>query len=127
MKRGLTYMEAIDYVGVKRRTFDQRWRPHLVAMPQGACLIFDREDLDRLFAQFKSEVSSPHDGVQTRAPAQNGHRNGWPIVQKGVQAWAEHPRGSTPEKTEPGKLTSGRTAADFASVASSILKKQSAG
>jgi hypothetical protein len=56
MKRGLTYLEAMDYVGVKRRTFDVQWRPHLVAIPQGTSLIFDREDLDRLFDQFKQDT-----------------------------------------------------------------------
>jgi hypothetical protein len=56
MKRGLTYLEAMDYVGVKRRTFDVQWRPHLVAISQGTSLIFDREDLDRLFDQFKQNT-----------------------------------------------------------------------
>ena len=45
MKRGLTYFEAIDYVGVKRRTFDTQWRPHLVAMSQGTSLIFQLMNL----------------------------------------------------------------------------------
>ena len=40
-KRGLTHQEAMEYVGVKRRTFDEVWRPQLVAMRQGACLVFD--------------------------------------------------------------------------------------
>jgi hypothetical protein len=56
MKRGLNYLEAIVYVGVKRRTFDQQWRPHLVAIAQGTSLIFDREDLDRLFERFKQDA-----------------------------------------------------------------------
>ena len=88
MKRGLTYLEAMRYVGVKRRTFDTQWRPHLVALPQGACLIFDRQDLDRLFDQFKSDALS-HPMANPAAAAQNGRRNGRPIVEKGVQQWGE--------------------------------------
>lgn len=65
MKRGLTYLEAIDYVGVKRRTFDLLWRPHLVAIPQGTCLIFDREDLDKLFSQFKQNTGRADTGSVT--------------------------------------------------------------
>ena len=41
MKRGLTYAEALEYTGVKRRTFDEVWRPQLVAMRQGACVVFE--------------------------------------------------------------------------------------
>ncbi|HYE70944.1 MAG TPA: hypothetical protein VD932_05395 [Aquabacterium sp.] len=68
MKRGLTYLEAIDYVGVKRRTFDSQWRPHLVAISQGTCLIFDREDLDRLFNEFKQNA-----GREVAASPAGGH------------------------------------------------------
>ena len=39
-KRGLNHQEAMTYVGVKRRTFDEVWRPQLVAMRQGACVVF---------------------------------------------------------------------------------------
>src|SRR2546430_344099 len=56
MKRGLTCLEAIDYVGVKRRTFDTQWRPNLVAMSQATSLIFDREDLDKLFNESKQNA-----------------------------------------------------------------------
>lgn len=38
MKRGLSYAEAIDYAGVKRRTFDAMWRPRLCALHQGTKL-----------------------------------------------------------------------------------------
>ncbi len=58
MKRGLTYLEAIEYVGVKRRTFDMQWRPHLVAIAQGTSLVFDRADLDRLFDEFKQNAAA---------------------------------------------------------------------
>ncbi len=58
MNRGLTYANAIAYVGVKRRTFDTYWRPRLTALPQGTALIFDRRELDRLFDQFKLQCAA---------------------------------------------------------------------
>ena len=115
MKRGLIYLEALDYVGVKRRTFDTRRRPHLVAMSQGTSLIFDREDLDRLFDQFKDNTTPRPAVPHTGGAAQNGSWNGRPIVEKGVQKWVERQPGSTPEKTEPGRSTNGTAALDFAS------------
>jgi hypothetical protein len=120
MKRGLTYLEAIDYVGVKRRTFDIRWRPHLAAMAQGTSLIFDREDLDKLFDRFKAISADGSEGAARGSTAQNSGRNGRPIVEKGVKEWAERQPGSTPEKTEPGRSTSGIAALDFASAASRV-------
>jgi len=75
MKRGLTYLEAIDYVGVKRRTFDTQWRPHLVAMSQGTSLIFDREDLDKLFDQFKDNSTPRPKEASSDGTAQNGRRS----------------------------------------------------
>lgn len=36
MKRGYSYAEAIEYSGVKRRTFDELWRPRLQPMRMGA-------------------------------------------------------------------------------------------
>jgi hypothetical protein len=131
-KRGLSYAEAIHYVGVKRRTFDLKWRPRLVALNQGTCVIFDREELDRLFEQFKLE--SEGEGISpclvsaTRQErAQNRPWNGRPIVTKGVQKWAEKQGAFTPERTELGKSTAGGRAPDFASVASSVLKKRNSG
>jgi hypothetical protein len=83
-KRGFSYAEAIAYVGVGRRTFDERWRPHLVAIPQGSYLIFDRGDLDRLFDEFKrqaageDQAANDADGPQ----AQNAPRNGRPTTER---------------------------------------------
>lgn len=56
-KRGLTYAEALAYVGVKRRTFDEAWRPRLIAIRQGSCVIFDKRDLDQLFDEFKARAA----------------------------------------------------------------------
>ena len=85
-KRGLNRQEAMAYVGVKRRTFDEVWRPQLVAMRQGACMVFDRQDLDQLFDKFKQEAAgcahtvaswlptlARADRAQRRHPARGGH------------------------------------------------------
>lgn len=127
--RGLTYAQAMAYVGVKRRTFDDVWRPRLVAIRQGGSLIFDRADLDRLFDDFKQQAAgAPAAANDPQSEhAHNGPRNGRPIVEKGEPIWARKPQGSTPVQTGPGKLTSGGEALDFASAASEVLRKQKAG
>ena len=131
MKRGLTYAEALVYLGIKRRTFDAKWRPHLVAMQQGACTIFDRQDLDALFDRFKREaadVDEPAAANDATAGdgAHNAPRNGRPVTEKGASRWANQHGASTPTATS-GRSTSGGDRLDFASVASSLLKKRTAG
>lgn len=129
MKRGLTYAEAMAYVGTKRRTFDTVWRPRLVAMRQGACLIYDRADLDRLFDEFKADAAgAPRAANDPGAEIpHNGPRNGRPARTKGVKPWAEQQQGSTLTETAPGRLTSGISSTDFASAASQVLAKRKAG
>ena len=130
MKRGFTYSEAVEYAGVKRRTFDARWRPHLNAMHQGTCVIFDRLELDALFDQFKERATGvaparqPDDAISP--PQHNGVRNER-LMEKGVFEWAEELPASTPAKKEPGKLTSGGEALDFASAASAVLRRRKTG
>jgi hypothetical protein len=124
--RGLSYKEAIAYVGVKRRTFDEKWRPRLVAMPQGSSLIFDRVDLDRLFDEFKQEAAGAPAAANDES-AHNASRNGRPAPTKGESQWAKQLGESTLQKTGPGKLTSGGERLDFASAASQVLKRQKAG
>jgi hypothetical protein len=128
MKRGLTHAEAIEYVGVKRRTFDDVWRPKLAPMRQGSCLIFDRLDLDRVFDEFKAAAATPamNDDAGATRP-HNGARNGRPIQERGESKWAKQLGVSTPVRTEPGRSTSGGAAIDFASVASAVLKRRNAG
>ncbi|XXQ55655.1 hypothetical protein ACA040_004373 [Xenophilus aerolatus] len=131
MNRGLSYAEAMKYVGVKRRTFDEEWRPHLTAMRQGSCLVFDRFDLDALFDKFKSQAADGHgddDGAERAAnDEQNGTRNGRSITERGVTKWAKRHGASTPETTEPGRSTSGGASIDFATAASAALKKRNGG
>jgi hypothetical protein len=128
MKRGLTYAEAMAYVGVKRRTFDAAWRPCLRALHQGTCLIFDREEIDALFDTLKSSGSEQQGkNVLEQPQAQNTRRNERPEPMKGVSKWAEKYPGSTPEMKEPGRSTSGTPALDFSGVASRILTKRKSG
>lgn len=127
--RGLTYAEAMAYVGVKRRTFDAVWRPRLVAIPQGSSLIFDRLDLDRLFDELKAAAAGVPQAANDAGDQvqHNGPRNGRPMTEKGTMQWAKQHGVSTPAKTGPGKLTSGGEALDFASAASVVLKRRTAG
>lgn len=130
-KRGLNATEAAAYLGVKRRAFNEQWRPHLIAQRHGSSVIFDRHDLDRLFDQFKQKALDEARPAANDAPTtreQNGSRNGRPTNQKGwIRSWAKKPGASTPKQTGPGKSTSGGAVLDFASVASQILKKPTAG
>ena len=132
MNRGLSYAEAMKYVGVKRRTFDEEWRPHLTAMRQGSCLVFDRLDLDALFDQFKRQAAGDQGDDEggdcsVANDAQNGTRNGRSITERGVTKWAKRHGASTPETTEPGRSTSGGASIDFATAASAALKKRNGG
>lgn len=140
MKRGLTYLEAIDYVGVKRRTFDTQWRPHLVAMSQGTSLIFDREDLDKLFNQFKQNAgrsvpASPADALQGFAPeaavsnntepqrtaAVSSLADRRPTSEKGVERWVVK-TASTKTQRAGGESTSSTAVNAFKAVSDRIRK-----
>jgi len=131
LKRGLTHQEAMEYVGVKRRTFDEVWRPQLVAMRQGACVVFDRLDLDRLFDRFKQEASgqpdAANDSTGQALPAHNGGRNERPIQPKGVSIWAKTQGESIPKKTGSGKSISGSGPLDFSSAALKVMTKRNGG
>nr|WP_295937461.1 hypothetical protein [uncultured Acidovorax sp.] len=129
MKRGLTQQEAMAYVGVKRRTWEANWAPRLTGIHQGVCLIYDRQDLDKLFDAIKAEAAGDQLTEQDAAndSAHNAARNGRP-EQKGRNTWAKARGVSTPTKTTtPGKLTSGGAVSDFASAVSLVMKKRNAG
>jgi len=139
MKRGLTYLEAIDYVGVKRRTFDTQWRPHLVAMSQGTSLIFDREDLDKLFNEFKQNAgsvpASPADALKAFAPgtvassitepqppaAVSSLADRRPTSEKGVERWVVK-TASTKTQRAGGESTSSTAVNAFKVVSDRIRK-----
>lgn len=91
LKRGFMHQESMEYVGVKRRAFDEVWHPKLVAMRHGASLVFDCKDLDRLFDEFKQSAAG-HSGSANNLPdqpipAQTKDQNVWPIKSNGVQKW----------------------------------------
>jgi len=140
MKRGLTYLEAIDYVGVKRRTFDTQWRPHLVAMSQGTSLIFDREDLDKLFNEFKQNAgrsvpASAADALQALAletaasnitelqppAAVSSLADRRPTSKKGVERWVVK-TASTKTQRAGGESTSSTAVNAFKAVSDRIRK-----
>lgn len=127
-RRGLTYTEAMIYAGVKRRQFDDKWRPRLVAIQQGVCLIFDRQDLDRLFDEFKqeaeTEIKAPLDS-RVHIP-HNGGWNGRPIIKKGLKPWAKKLRESSQMETN-GKSISGNGNSDFESAVFEVLPKRTTG
>jgi hypothetical protein len=128
MKRGLNYAEAMAYVGVKRRTFDATWRPRLSTLHQGTSLIFDREELDRVFDELKgAQAGHVAVALPSSVSTHNGTRNERPAPMKGVTTWADEYRGSTPAARAPGQSTSGTPALDFSGVASRILRKQRSG
>lgn len=127
MKRGLTYAEALEYTGVKRRTFDEQWRPRLVAMPQGVVTLFDRHDLDRVFDEFKAEARSAAPQAEpandSRMPVpHNASRNGRPNTKKGRAPWANQHGESIPKETDAGTSTSGGRVSG--SVSAVLLLKQ---
>ena len=128
MKRGLNQQEAMAYVGVKRRTWEANWAPRLTGLHQGVCLIYDKQDLDRLFDEMKAEAQTEQPAPQDAAndSAHNAARNGRP-TEKGRNTWAKDKRVSTPTKTTPGKLTSGGAVSDFASAVSLVLQKRTVG
>ena len=132
MKRGLTYAEALEYTGVKRRTFDEQWRPRLVAMPQGVVTLFDRQDIDRLFEEFKAQARGDVPGGlpanDSRMPVpHNAPRNGRPDTKKGRAPWAKQQGESTPKKTDSGKSINGGRVSDFANAVLQLKAKQKAG
>lgn len=88
-KRGLSHAEAIAYVGVKRRTFDEIWRPQLTAMRQGSVLLFDRHELDQLFDRFKSEAQQPESAPLERPAQVESRRAGRPSSENFYKVSAE--------------------------------------
>jgi len=106
MKRGLNSAEAMAYLGMRRRTFERNVRPRLTALRLGTSLVFDVQDLDRVFDDLKqlSDASAGNDSAP--ATAQNVRRNGRPVATKGETRWAETHGASTPTRTVPGRSTS---------------------
>jgi hypothetical protein len=113
-KRGFTCEQAMNYVGVKRRTFDEFWRPRLIAIHQGTSLLFDKRDLDALFDELKRAAASPQKSSN--------------ITQiKGEESWVKKHPVSTPTRTVHGKSTNSTRESAFELAASQVLKRQMSG
>jgi hypothetical protein len=53
-KRGYRYVEAMNYLGLKRKAFERHIRPRLPApTPCGTSLVFERADLDRAWDEYR--------------------------------------------------------------------------
>jgi len=107
-KRGFNRQQAIAYLGVKGRFFDERIRPNLVAARMGTAVIFDRVDLDRVFDEYKAR------------------RDGQP-TEKGGSTWAEESPASTGMTMVAGGWTRSLTAADFKKLSAQIMRKRRLG
>ena len=127
MKRGLNSAEAMEYLGMRRRTFESTVRPHLTALRLGTSLVFDVQDLDRVFDEMKQQSGVPAVDDAEPGAAQNARWNGRPVARKGEKRWAETHGASTPTKRAPGRSTSTGEALDFASAASRVLRKRTGG
>jgi len=97
--RGLNIQEAMAYVGVKRRTFDEKWMPRLTTFNNGTSKIIDRLDLDVLFDEIKTEQLN-----ETK----------WPAKQREYKS----------KQTEHSYSTKSSVVSDFATAASKVLKKR---
>jgi hypothetical protein len=120
-KRGFTYAEAINYLGIGRRTFDTGWKFWLPSFRQGTAVIYDRADLDALFEQRKAEAAA---AAHPNAPdsEQNRRRNERPII-KGAKPWANNNAASAAKATS-GPSTRNTGGTDFASALQAVRKQR---
>jgi hypothetical protein len=52
-KRGYTYAEAMNYLGLRRKAFEKHIRPRLPPpTPCGTSRVFERTDLDRAWEEY---------------------------------------------------------------------------
>jgi hypothetical protein len=123
----LNSAEAMEYLNVRRRTFETEFLPLLTPIRLGTSKLFEVSDLNCAWDLVKQRRTTTKTEDAPPAPTHNVRRNGRPTSMKGEHTWAETPGASTPTKTVPGKLTSGGAALDFASAASTVLARRKAG
>lgn len=134
LRRGLTCGEAAKYLSVKRRIFEDEWRPYLRSIRQGTSLIFDRAEIDRLFDLKLDQSQAP------TIPRPISHTKGCAandaVLEKrepklGNLKWAKNQLESTgtlkQSKVPTGKSTNGIAARGFEAVASAALMKRKTG
>jgi hypothetical protein len=105
----MTYAQAMRYVGVKRRMFDTHWKPRLPCIAQGTSRIYDINDLDALYDEFKAQAVS---AACASHQAQNSARNERPNP-KGAKPWADTNAESTANPRGRGESTSSTGGKDF--------------
>lgn len=126
MRRGLTYEEAFEYVGVKRRTFDEKWKPLLRSMKQGTSTLYDKRELDSLFDQFMAkDATVAPSNYETKQEGGNSSES--TFTSKGKQKWQAKQREYRQTKMEPGPSTRSSEGSDFMSAASKALKRPMTG
>ena len=113
MKRGLNYQQALEYLGVKRKTFDDVFRPKLRSLRVGTSVLFDRRDLDALFDSLKEGAESGADGRPST------ERKG------GKPRAVNSPVSVSIPQEEGGKSIRSTGASAFASVVTRIRKRKS--
>ena len=66
-KRGYTYAEAINYLGLKRKAFEKHIRPRLPPpTPCGTSRVFERTDLDRAWDEYCEARRYARPGMSVR-------------------------------------------------------------
>jgi hypothetical protein len=66
-KRGYTYAEAMNYLGLKRKAFEKHIRPRLPPpIPCGTSRVFERADLDRAWDEYCEARRSVRPGIGVR-------------------------------------------------------------
>lgn len=110
MKRGFTKTEAMTYLGVKRRFFDENLMPYLKgkAVKAGPALIFDKKDLDAAWDSYKLGACGSE-----RARSKDERT-----------CDVQYLEASTKPKTVPLRLIPSSRNNAFESVVSELLKKQ---
>ena len=126
MRRGFTYDEAMEYVGVKRRNFDEKWKPRLRSMKQGTSTLYDKRELDLLFDEFMSNDATVATSDE-EATQKDGNLSESILTSKGKQKWQAKQPVYSRTKMEPGPSTKSFEGSAFASAASKVLKRPMTG
>lgn len=126
-KRGMNYDESMKYVGVKRRTFDEKWRPRLIVMQEGTCRIFDRLDLDKLFDEFKAQAAAAAPLKKYSLATANSHNDSQYEETKVKKSWVKKQLVFTQAKSAIGTSINGITKTEFDKAALELMLRQKAG
>lgn len=107
-KRGYSTAEAMAYLGVKRRAFEEHIAPHCFGVKIGTTKVWEKAELDAAWEKYKIDAGSER-------PAEKGERQ-WD---------AKQPVSS--QKKPAMKLISGTRGNAFENAASAVLKKRKDG